>query len=221
MIARTITLAPRLAPPTVVDFELSQRIARKERTRNGECWFNAMCAWEYTLPEATYVEGYVVVDDDCPLPVPHAWLELPDERVVVDPTPFFTDPSGPRTVYFPAFWYAPDFLRHIAATYSSVILPYSGIGNDDFSGQHDWNWQAATLAAWRHAEARHLGRYGVSLFHCDHATMLDALGIPSLAAGHPGSSGGRSRLLTTIGQRGEGSGRQILTRVTSIEAQPD
>lgn len=220
MIARTVTLAPCLAPPTVVDFELSQRIARKERMRNGKCWFNAMRAWEYTLPDATYVEGYVVVDDDCPQPIPHAWLELPDGRVV-DPTPIFTDPSGPRAVYFPAFRYAPDFLRYIVATYSRVILPYSGIGNDDFSGWDHPDWQVAMVAAWRHAAAWHLGRSGVSLLHCDEATTLDALDIRSLAAGHFHSPRRHPRLLTTIGQRAARSAHRFLTGLTSTEAQPD
>lgn len=219
MIAPAFTLAPRLAPAARIDLKVSRRLARALNAQDGRCWRNALRAWEHHLPDATYVEGYVVSNDTGLLPMEHAWIEQPDGRVV-DPTPAFCGSGSHETAYVPAFRYTPDHLRYLFTRCAAMPLPLSRIGMADFSAFHHLDWQAATVTVWQHAEARHLGRHGVSLFRCDEATMLNALGIPSVAASHPDSSRWHPPLLTKLRLERERSGRQLLTLVTGSEERP-
>lgn len=158
--AQDLTLSPRAAPPTQVDLERSRKLAKFVRAANGYCYVNSLRALPIELG-AVYEEGWVVTGHGSLLVLEHGWIRRPD-GVVIDPTPCYCAPGVPSHTYFPAFrWTHAEFTKLFRAhlrrsgaikTPLNLHLPYRG--------RRSAGWRDATLAAYRHANARSHERWG-------------------------------------------------------------
>lgn len=94
-----------------LDVALAADIARRIEARNKKCWWNALHGLRQCLrgePEAVYVEGHAFTDG-LPVVLSHAWITLPDGRIV-DPTPSWHT-KAEHPIYFPALTWTAASLR--------------------------------------------------------------------------------------------------------------
>jgi hypothetical protein len=67
-----------------IERDFSALVARLVRAQYRRCWRNAAAAMRHLGEEASYVEGWIVVESGSPLVIEHGWCEV--EGWIVDPT---------------------------------------------------------------------------------------------------------------------------------------
>jgi len=68
----------------MIEREFSALVARRIRAQYRRCWRNAAAGVRYLGEDASYVEGWIVVDCSSPLIIEHGWCEV--DGWIVDPT---------------------------------------------------------------------------------------------------------------------------------------
>lgn len=147
-------------PATPVDFERSCALARRVEARNRECYRNAVLALQAdrALADAgaIYVEGLVVTERTGFWPTGHAWLELPDGRVV-DPTPIYCALAEPEGRYFGAFRWTRDACWDLITAPRARLTFRLRLADE---GRRMPAWRAAAHAACSTAQALALAEDG-------------------------------------------------------------
>jgi len=170
-----------------LDEETSARVARRVRARVRRCWQNAAVAVHHLGDEASYVEGWVVVNQHEPYVIEHGWCEIGGR--IVDPS--YTDyvtrgvsPLEPPFAYFAG-------LRFSAADAAEALtdsrLPMAWSGSDP-------SYESAFAMAWRVVMdgVRHGAPPTTRVVHCRRESFDVFIGRPSrwstpFHIGHDGS----------------------------------
>jgi hypothetical protein len=74
---------PEVTAPSI-ERDFSALVARLVRAQYRRCWRNAAAAMRHLGEEASYVEGWIVVEAAAPLVIEHGWCEV--DGWIVDPT---------------------------------------------------------------------------------------------------------------------------------------
>jgi hypothetical protein len=83
----------------LLDVNLSSEIAKRIKIKANDCFHNAYQA-ALLMPEAIYVQGFLVFAGKPYSPVEYSWLEL--DNCLVDPTFSYLQKSAEELHYFPA-----------------------------------------------------------------------------------------------------------------------
>lgn len=116
------------------DKQRSMELATRVGAQPKQCFMNAMRAFHLLGDTARYVEGYVWISNELPIPIEHAWVE--DGEVILDVTLWKDAPQG----FYASAKYDPTAFvatcDEVATQGRAPQLPlYSNFGFDD------WRWQ--------------------------------------------------------------------------------
>ena len=127
-----------------INHQRSQEAAKLVDAQAKACWRNAILAQQH-FPEATYIEGWVVIPEGIVLE--HGWLELDLE--IVDPTfvsRLENDADSP--VYFPGLQYTlQEVSDELAERNGELPLVYG----DGRWGKETPSYMLASCDAWEYA----------------------------------------------------------------------
>jgi hypothetical protein len=159
-----LTLAPLLAAPTLVDRVRSLKVARQVGARPNHCYTNALRALPL-VPNALYVEGYVVEDHPMLCFHEHGWLWTP--HGVIDPTPAFVETGASSWTYFAAWTWAADSIRALLLAHEDrLVTPLCRYLPSH--GRDAESWRDAMLALLRHRSALSVKHSGEVLVAPEH-----------------------------------------------------
>ena len=154
-------------PPTAVDRARSTALAHGARAQPRECYSNAYRAMMLAR-EAVYVEGYVASSLTSSA-IQHAWLEIPETRIILDPTPSYCDGTSSALSYFAGQRWTREDIRATYLRQRGATFPLGGVQperhRDD--AQRDprivEGWRRAASECHRFRAAHYLERYGTPM----------------------------------------------------------